>query len=64
MNGKGQVMDTNDQPITGLYAAGSTVGGLEGGPRAAYVGGLIKSFCIGLLAAETIASVHGSPPAN
>jgi fumarate reductase flavoprotein subunit len=64
VNGKGQVMDTNDQPITGLYAAGSTVGGLEGGPRAAYVGGLIKSFCIGLLAAETIASVHGSPPAN
>ncbi|NKB19449.1 MAG: FAD-dependent oxidoreductase [Alphaproteobacteria bacterium] len=61
VNGRGQVMDTNDQPITGLHAAGSTVGGLEGGPRAAYVGGLIKSFCIGLLAAETIAAGHGSP---
>jgi len=61
VNGKGQVMDTNDQPIAGLYAAGSTVGGLEGGPRSAYVGGLIKSFCIGLLAAETIATGHGSP---
>jgi len=61
VNGKGQVMDANDQPITGLYAAGSTVGGIEGGPRAAYVGGLIKSFCIGLIAAETIVSAYGSP---
>ena len=61
VNGKGQVLNSEDLPISGLYAAGSTVGGLEGGPRAAYVGGLIKSFCIGLLAAETIASEHGSP---
>ena len=36
------------------YAAGSTVGGLDGGPHAGYVGGLIKAT-IGLLAAETIA---------
>ena len=61
VNGKGQVMDTNDCSIAGLYAAGSTVGGLEGGPNASYVGGLIKSFCIGLIAAETIAAEHGSP---
>ncbi len=61
VNGKGQVMDTNDCSIAGLYAAGSTVGGLEGGPSASYVGGLIKSFCIGLIAAETIAAEYGSP---
>lgn len=61
VNGKGQVMDTNDRFIAGLYAAGSTIGGLEGGPNACYVGGLIKSFCIGLIAAETIAAEHGSP---
>jgi fumarate reductase flavoprotein subunit len=61
VNGKGQVMDKNDCSIAGLYAAGSTVGGLEGGPNASYVGGLIKSFCIGLIAAETIAAEHGSP---
>ncbi len=61
VNGKGQVMDTNDCSIAGLYAAGSTVGGLEGGPNASYVGGLIKSFCIGLIAAETIAAEHRSP---
>lgn len=60
VNGKGQVMDKTDQPIIGLYAAGSTVGGLEGGPNAAYVGGLIKSFCIGLIAAETIAAKQNS----
>ena len=44
----------NDRPIPGLYAAGSTVGGLDGGPHAGYVGGLIKAT-IGLRAAETIA---------
>ena len=56
INGKGQVLDGDDAPIPGLYAAGSTIGGLEGGGRAAYVGGLIKSFAIGLIAAETIAA--------
>jgi fumarate reductase flavoprotein subunit len=61
VNGKGQVMDANDRSIKGLYAAGSTIGGLEGGPNSCYVGGLIKSFCIGLIAAETIAAEHGSP---
>jgi fumarate reductase flavoprotein subunit len=49
-----RVLDTNDKPIPGLYAAGSTVGGLDGGPHAGYVGGLIKAT-IGLRAAETIA---------
>lgn len=54
VNGKGQVMDESDTPIPGLYAAGSTVGGIEGGPLSAYVGGLIKAFAIGLIAADTI----------
>jgi fumarate reductase flavoprotein subunit len=58
VNGSGQVVDANDAPIPGLYAAGSAVGGLEGGPRAAYLGGLIKSFCIGMIAAETIAAAR------
>jgi len=60
VNGKGQVLDSDDNLIAGLFAAGSTVGGLEGGTRAAYVGGLIKSFGIGLIAAETIAAEHGA----
>jgi fumarate reductase flavoprotein subunit len=55
VDGDGRVLDKSDKPIPGLYAAGSTVGGLDGGPRAGYVGGLIKAT-IGLRAAETIAA--------
>ena len=39
----------------GLYAVGTPVAGLEGGPRAGYVGGLSKAFILGLLAAERAA---------
>jgi fumarate reductase flavoprotein subunit len=38
--------------IGGLYAAGSSTGGLEGGPNVGYVGGLIKAFAFGLIAAD------------
>jgi fumarate reductase flavoprotein subunit len=55
VDGDGRVLDKNDRPIPSLYAAGSTVGGLCGGPHAGYVGGLIKAV-IGLRAAETIAA--------
>jgi fumarate reductase flavoprotein subunit len=41
--------------IPGLFAAGSTVAGLEGGTQMAYMGGLSKAFILGLLAAEGIA---------
>ena len=41
--------------IDGLFAAGSATGGAEGGPRAAYLGGLAKAAITGLRAAETIA---------
>ena len=44
-------------PFPGLYAVGTPVAGLEGGPRAGYVGGLSKAFVLGLLAAEHMASV-------
>jgi fumarate reductase flavoprotein subunit len=59
VNGRGEVVDTDDRPIAGLYAAGSTVGGIEGGPNAGYAGGLIKAFGIGLIAAESIADTAG-----
>jgi fumarate reductase flavoprotein subunit len=48
-------------PIAGLYAAGTTVAGLEGGPSVAYMGGLSKAFILGLIAAETIAGDFPSP---
>jgi fumarate reductase flavoprotein subunit len=55
VDGDGRVLDPTDRPIPGLFAAGSTVGGLDGGPHAGYVGGLIKAV-IGLRAAEAIAA--------
>lgn len=54
VDGDGRVLDKADKPVPGLYAVGSTVGGLDGGPHAGYVGGLIKAT-IGLRAAEAIA---------
>jgi fumarate reductase flavoprotein subunit len=42
--------------IGGLYAAGSSTGGLEGGPNVGYVGGLIKAFAFGLIAADHVAA--------
>ena len=42
--------------VAGLYAAGSCVGGIEGGPHAGYVGGLMKALVLGLRAAEDLAA--------
>lgn len=56
-----QVLDASRQPIPGLYAAGATTGGLEGGSGATYIGGLIKAGCFGLLAAERVAALEGKP---
>jgi fumarate reductase flavoprotein subunit len=55
VDGDGAVLDQAGMRIPGLYAAGSTVGGLDGGPNAGYVGGLIKAT-IALVAAEAIAA--------
>ncbi len=53
---RARVLRPDGVPIPGLYAAGSTAGGMEGGPRAGYIGGLIKAFVLGLAAAETAAA--------
>jgi len=42
----------------GLYAVGTPVAGLEGGPHAGYAGGLCKAFVLGLLAAEHMAQAR------
>jgi len=52
---EGRVLNHADYPIPGLYAAGSTTGGLEGGPHAGYVGGLSKASVFALRAAEAAA---------
>jgi fumarate reductase flavoprotein subunit len=50
-----RVLKADGMPIPGLYAAGTSTGGLEGGPRVTYMGGLAKAFIFGLLAAEHMA---------
>lgn len=62
VDAKARVLDSSDKPIPGLYAAGSVVGGLEGGPKAGYVGGLIKAFGIGRIAGRSIAAQRGGQP--
>ncbi len=56
IDGDSRVLDDNDNPITGLYAAGCATGGLEGGDAVGYVGGLSKSSTTGFRAAEHIAA--------
>ena len=55
IDGGARVLDLSDHPIPGLYAAGSTTGGLEGGGPAGYTGGLSKALTLGLLAGESAA---------
>ena len=55
IDGEARVLRADGTTIDGLYAAGSTTGGLEGGPNVGYLGGLAKAGVQGLLAAESIA---------
>jgi fumarate reductase flavoprotein subunit len=52
---RSRVVHRDGHAIPGLYAAGSTTGGLEGGPASGYIGGLAKAYCTALLAAEATA---------
>ena len=52
INEHAQALRPDGAVFPGLYAVGTPVAGLEGGPRAGYVGGLSKAFILGLLAAE------------
>ena len=49
---RARVLRSDGRFIDGLYASGSTCGGLEGGPDFTYLGGLIKAAVFGMLAAE------------
>jgi fumarate reductase flavoprotein subunit len=55
IDGEARVLREDGSAIDGLYAAGTTTGGLEGGEPAAYLGGLTKAGVQGLCAAEHIA---------
>lgn len=54
IDGHSRALDPAGRPVPGLYAAGCVTGGLEGGPNAGYVNGLLKSGTTALIAAETI----------
>lgn len=55
IDGQARVLHEDGGAIAGLYAAGATTGGLEGGPLAGYVGGLLKAGVMGMRAAQCIA---------
>lgn len=52
---RGEVRAAAGDPIPGLYAAGSAVGGIEGGRSSFYMGGLTKALVLGLVCAESAA---------
>lgn len=57
VNEHAQALKPDGSVFPGLYAAGP-VAGLEGGPRAGYVGGVSKAFILGFLAGEQIAAAR------
>lgn len=56
IDGGCRVLREDGSVIPGLYAAGSTTGGHEGGPRAGYTGGLSKAMTFGWTAGNGIAA--------
>jgi fumarate reductase flavoprotein subunit len=54
-----EVLTADGDPIPHLYAAGATAGGIGGGPRGGYLGGLGTALVLGLAAAEHLAA---APP--
>ncbi|MFT4066529.1 FAD-binding protein [Paraburkholderia sp.] len=54
VNEHAQVLKTNGEPIEGLYAAGTAVGGVDGGDFCGYVGGLVSSGVLATAAVEAV----------
>lgn len=52
ISGRGEALNENEKPISGLYAAGDAIGGLMGGYRGGYTGGLMQAVVTGILAGE------------
>jgi fumarate reductase flavoprotein subunit len=56
VDGRARVLDGDGELIPGLYAAGGTMSGLQGGPRNGYAGGWSEAATFGLLAGENAAA--------
>ncbi len=54
IGGNAEILDCDGMPLPGLYAAGTTAGGVHGGPRGGYIGGLAVAASLGLVAAESV----------
>jgi fumarate reductase flavoprotein subunit len=50
IDAQARVLHTDGHPITSLFAAGGSIGGLEGGPYVGYTGGLAKALVFGRIA--------------
>jgi fumarate reductase flavoprotein subunit len=61
IDGDARVLREDGSAIPGLYAAGATTGGIEGGPFIGYIGGLSKAAVFGLRAAEHAAGLIKGP---
>ncbi len=60
VDARARLLDASGNVITGLYAAGGTMGGLHGGPRAGYAGGLLEALVFGLIAGTDAAQTAAS----
>jgi len=57
VNPRGNALRLDGSCIDGLYVAGSSTGGFEGGDHAGYLGGLFKAFASGLAAGRAVVDV-------
>jgi fumarate reductase flavoprotein subunit len=57
INGRGQVLNAAEDPITGLFAGGDAIGGLMGGYNGGYAGGVVQALTTGMLAGENAAAL-------
>jgi fumarate reductase flavoprotein subunit len=55
IGGRAELLNSNENPLPGLYAAGDAIGGLMGGHRGGYTGGLMQAVVTGILAGENAA---------
>lgn len=62
VDGSMRVLDHDERPLEGLFAAGSTFGGLQGGPRGGYIGGLAPALVTGLIAGDAVESAVDRGP--
>jgi succinate dehydrogenase/fumarate reductase flavoprotein subunit len=56
VNRRGEVLNAEEKPIAGLYAAADAIGGLVSGYRGGYTAGLMQAVVTGTLAGENAAS--------